>query len=62
MKLFNFFFFIIIVSLLSFNNLKAENKVAYLDIDSILNNTLAGKSLLNNLKKEEQLKMKKVRF
>ena len=59
MKLFNFFFFIIIVSLLSINNLKAENKVAYLDIDSILNNTLAGKSLLNNLKKEEQLKIDK---
>ena len=59
MKLFNFFFFIIFVSLLSINNLKAENKVAYLDIDFILNNTLAGKSLLNNLKKEEQLKIDK---
>ena len=59
MKFFKFFFFIIIVSLLSINNLKAENKVAYLDIDFILNNTLAGKSLLNNLKKEEQLKIDK---
>jgi outer membrane protein len=59
MKLFNFFFFIIFVLLLSINNLKAENKVAYLDIDFILNNTLAGKSLLNNLKKEEQLKIDK---
>ncbi len=59
MKLFNFFFFITIVVLLSVSNLKAEDKVAYLDIDFILTNTIAGKSLLNNLKKEEQLKIEK---
>ena len=58
----NFFiklFFITILLLFSFNNLKAQEKVAYLDIDFILSNTLVGKSLLNSLKKEEELKINK---
>ena len=59
MKLFKKFFFIIFILLLSANNLKAENKVAYLDIDFILTNTLAGKMLLKNLKKEEAIKVNK---
>tara|TARA_B100000902_G_scaffold250319_1_gene236893 strand:- start:2259 stop:2786 length:528 start_codon:yes stop_codon:yes gene_type:complete len=57
MKFYKKFFLIIIILLTSVNNLKAENKVAYLDIDFILSNTLAGKSLLENLKKEEQIKI-----
>ena len=56
MKLFKKFFFIFII-LLSVNNLKAEEKVVYLDVDFILTNTIAGKSLLDILKKEEQLKI-----
>jgi len=44
---------------LSANNLKAEEKIAYLDIDFILTNTIAGKSLLENLKKKEELKISK---
>ena len=59
MKLFKKFFFIIFILLLSANNLKAEDKVAYLDIDFILTNTLAGKMLLKNLKKEEAIKVNK---
>ena len=59
MKLFKKFFFIIFILLLSANNLKAENKVAYLDIDFILTNTLAGKMLLKNLKEEEAIKVNK---
>ena len=59
MKLFKKFFFIIFILLLSANNLKAENKVAYLDIDFILANTLAGKLLLKNLKEEEEIKVNK---
>ena len=59
MKLFKKFFFIIFILLLSANNLKAENKVAYLDIDFILTNTLAGKMLLKNLKEEEEIKVNK---
>jgi outer membrane protein len=59
MKSFKKFFFITVILLLSVNNLKAEDKVAYLDIDFILTNTLAGKSLLNNLKEEEEIKISK---
>ncbi len=58
MKLFKNFFFIFIM-LLSVDNLKAQDKVVYLDVDFILTNTIAGKSLLDNLKKEEQLKIEK---
>jgi len=42
MKLLKNFFLITTIVLLSVNNLKAEDKVAYLDIDFILTNTLAG--------------------
>ena len=59
MNFFIKFFFITILLLFSFNNLKAQEKVAYLDIDFILSNTLVGKSLLNSLKKEEELKINK---
>ena len=59
MKFFIKIFFITFLLLLSFNNLKAQEKVAYLDIDFILSNTLVGKSLLNSLKKEEELKINK---
>ena len=57
MKLFKNLLFITLISLLSVNNLKAEDKVAYLNIDFILTNTLAGKSLLSKLKKEEEFKI-----
>ena len=57
MKLTKKFFFIILLLLISVNNLKAEDKIAYLDIDFILTNTLAGKLLLNQLKKAEDLKI-----
>ena len=59
MRLINNFFFIVVILLLSTNNLKAENKVAYLDIDYILTNTLAGKSLLKNLKLNEEIEISK---
>ena len=59
MKSFKNFFLIIIILSISTNNLKAEDKVAYLDIDFILTNTLAGKSLLNTLKKQEEVKISK---
>jgi Skp family chaperone for outer membrane proteins len=42
--------------------LKAENKVSYIDIDYVLTNTLVGKSLLNSLKKEEELKINKYKL
>ena len=42
---------------MSVNFLKAEDKVSYIDIDYVLTNTIAGKELLNTLKKEEELKI-----
>ena len=47
---------------LTINVLKAEEKVSYIDIDYVLTNTIAGKQLLNNLKKEEELKIKKFKL
>ena len=57
MKFFKIFFFISFILLLPLDNLKAENKVAYLDIDFILTNTVAGKSLLKSLQKKETIKI-----
>jgi len=51
------FFFILIFIFLSVNFLKAEEKVSYIDIDYVLTNSVAGKELLNILKKEEKLKI-----
>jgi len=62
MKLINKFFFLTVIILLSINNLKADDKVAYLDIDFILNNTIAGKLLLENLKKQEEIKINKFKI
>jgi outer membrane protein len=62
MKFINKIFFLISVILLSTNNLKAEDQVAYLDIDFILTNTIAGKLLLENLKKQEEIKIKKFKI
>jgi Skp family chaperone for outer membrane proteins len=59
MSLLKNFFYILIFFLLSTNLLKAEDKVSYIDIDYVLTNTLAGKKLLNTLKKEEELKIDK---
>ena len=53
------FLFIIILFFLSISTLSAKDKVAYIDIDYILNNTLVGKSLLNSLKNNEELKINK---
>ena len=55
--MFKNFFFILLFSLLSFNVSKADEKISYVDIDYILSNSLAGKSLLETLKNEEKLKI-----
>lgn len=60
--MFKKFFFIFILSLLSFNALKADVKTSYVDIDYILSNSIAGKSLLEKLKKEEKLKIDKFKI
>ena len=61
MKLFSKIFLISLTLLLSINNLKANDKVAYLDIDFILTNTIAGKTLLTNLQKQEEVKINQFR-
>jgi Skp family chaperone for outer membrane proteins len=59
MSLLKRIFFILIFLSLSINVLKADDKVSYIDIDYILTNSLAGKELLNTLKKEEEIKIDK---
>ena len=61
MSLLKRIFFILIFLSLSINVLKADDKVSYIDIDYILTNTLAGKELLNTLKKEEEIKIEGVK-
>jgi len=51
--------FVIIFFLLSINFGNAKDKVSYIDIDYILSNSSAGKSLLIAFKKEEELKINK---
>jgi len=62
MKLIKKIFFLTVIILLSINNLKAEDKIAYLDIDFILTNTIAGKLLLENLNKQEEIKINKFKI
>ena len=56
------FLFGIIFLLFSTSLSNAKDKVSYIDIDYILSNTLAGKSLLVSLKKEEELKISKFKL
>jgi Skp family chaperone for outer membrane proteins len=60
--MFKKFLFIIFFSLLSVNSIKANDNVSYVDMNYILTNTIAGKSLLENLKKEEKLKVDKFKI
>ena len=62
MSVFKKIFFILIFLSLSINFLKAEDRVSYIDIDYVLTNTIAGKTLLNTLKEEEELKIKKFKL
>ena len=47
---------------MSVNSIKANDKVSYVDMDFLITNTIAGKSLLENLKKEEKLKVDKFKI
>ena len=57
MKIFKNIFFILFFFLLNFNYVKAQEKVSYIDIDYILSSSVAGKSLMNKLKEEEEIKI-----
>ena len=52
----------VVIFLISINYANAKDKVSYIDIDYILSNTLAGKSLLTNFKNEEKLKIDKFKL
>jgi len=56
------FLLIVIFFFLLIGSLSAKDKVSYIDIDYILTNTIAGKSMLNFLKKEEELKINKFKL
>jgi Skp family chaperone for outer membrane proteins len=60
--MFKKFFFIIFFSILSVNSIIADDKISYVDMDYILTNTIAGKLLLENFKKEEKLKIYKFKI
>jgi len=57
--MFKKFLFILFFSFLSVSELKANDKISYVDMDYIITNTIVGKSLLENFKKEEKLKVEK---
>ena len=60
--MFKKFFLIIIFFSLTINFLQTDEKVFYIDIDYLMTNTVAGKELLNKLKKEEELKINKFKL
>ena len=47
---------------MSVNSIKANDKVSYVDMDFLITNTIAGKSLLENFKKEEKSKVDKFKI
>jgi Skp family chaperone for outer membrane proteins len=57
MRIYKKIFFILFFLALSISSLKAQEKVSFIDIDYILASSEAGKSLLNKLKAEEELKI-----
>ena len=57
MRIFKNLLLILFFLAASVNYLKAQEKISYIDIDYILATSIAGKSLLNKLKEEEELKI-----
>ena len=57
MRMFKNIFLILFILSITINNLKAQEKVSYIDIDYILASSVAGKSLLNKLKENEDIKI-----
>ena len=56
MRIFKYIFFILFLFVININDVKAQEKVSYIDIDYILSSSVVGKLLLNKLKEEEELK------
>ena len=57
MRMFKNIFLILFFLFININNLKAQEKISYIDIDYILASSVVGKSLLNKLKENEELKI-----
>jgi len=57
MRILKNIFLILFFLAISVNYLKAQEKVSYIDIDYILSSSVPGKSLLNKLKEDEELKI-----
>jgi len=57
MRMFKNIFLILFFLSITINNLKAQEKVSYIDIDYILSSSVPGKLLLNKLKEDEELKI-----
>ena len=60
--MFKRFILVIFFSVLSINSIKANDKISYVNMDYLISNTIAGRSLLENLKKEEKLKVDKFKI
>ena len=60
--MFKRFILVIFFSVLSINSIKANDKISYVNMDYLISNTIAGKSLLENLKKEEKIKVDKFKI
>ena len=60
--MFKRFILVIFFSVLSMNYIKANDKISYVNMDYLISNTIAGKSLLENLKKEEKIKVDKFKI
>ena len=53
-------FFTILIVLISFTNLaKSQEKIVYLDLDNIVSNTKAGKSIISQLEKSKKAALSK---
>ena len=55
-------FFFLIILLFNTQNLKAVERVYYLDIDYVLNNSSKGKNIINNLKKVNSKNLKDLKI
>ena len=58
MKIMNKFYLLSIFFLFFCSNSLAENKIAYLNLDLVLSKSLPSKSLFNQLKLNEEIKLK----
>ena len=54
MKFLKNFFFIILILSINPSFAQSEDKIVYLDLDSVVSNTKAGKSIISNLEKSKK--------